>query len=69
MISSATILKSVVTCTGRHMGPVDDYTVAWYRGMVAAAQHDEEIDLALLQSATRAVDELSAVKNSPAGAA
>lgn len=63
------ILKSVIANAARHDGPVDEYTVAWYRGMICAAQHDDDVDQLLLQCATRAVDELSAARNSPAGGA
>lgn len=57
---STSILKSVITNVERDVIPADDYGIAWYRGMISAAQHDDLVDGELVKRATLAVDGFSA---------
>lgn len=68
MSLSTSILKSVIANAAKDQRP-DDYGVAWYRGMIAAAQHDEEIDQALLGQANKVVDAFRARGAAPTATA
>ena len=63
---STSILKSVITNVERDLIPADDYGVAWYRGQICAAQHDDLVDGELVKRATLAVDSFSARRNAKA---
>lgn len=54
------ILRTVITNAAKAAAHNDDYSVAWYRGMISAAQHDEQVDAELVQQAGRVVDALRA---------
>lgn len=54
------ILRTVITNAAKPGVHNDDYGVAWYRGMISAAQHDEKVDAGLVEQAGRVVDALRA---------
>lgn len=60
MSLSESILLSVITNAAKADEIPDDYGVAWYRGMITAAQHDDQVNQKLLLKANKTVDALRA---------